>query len=481
MNRELHTSTLGGGRRGRSALTSAAALLTLSLAACDFEVVNPGPIQDQDLDAAGAHASTVNGAMRGVLRGLSEYALSGGAVSRDHIAASHTGWAGTSLLIELGQFNKNQTETTGWNDANNGRWIGEHMAARIRQSQGAQAESYNQVGRFLLWGALGNRVLGEHSCTAVFEGEAPKPWLAYFERAAAMFEDAAAVAGRANDQTTRVAAIGGAASAYLYLGNWAKAIEMASQVPENFRFSAQYTTSHPDFFWPHDAAQNGFRALTFWSHPFEDYFPASGDPRAAWGFDVRAETQVPRPTWGQKIPMYYPLKTMAPRNKPAELTTYAPNTNAIHVKPVNLVTGREMLLVRAEAILASGGNVADAMTLINRVRTTAFDRDTNQVGSYFTGQPLAPLTAATREEAWTHLKFERMLELNLEGRRFGDRKRWAHYKSPGNLNPKELLPDFFVTRWNVPKTPNVCFPLPEQEIDRNANIPSDFQDVIISG
>lgn len=472
-----HRSARGVVKPGLALVLSA-----LAFSACDFTVTNPGPIHDVNLDDPQAHAGAVNGAMAAVLRAVSEYGLTSGAVSRDHIAASHTGWAGTSLTMELGQFSALQTETTGWNLANNGRWIGEHMSARLREHMGGEAESYAPVGRFLLWGALGNRVLGEHSCTAVFEGTGPLPWTAYFERAVEMFQDAARVAGAAGDEEARFAALGGLASAHLYLANWGEAIAAAEQVPETFVFQGHYSTSNPDWYWLHDAAQNGFKAVTFWSHPFEDYFPETGDPRAAWGHDENVEPDVPRPSWGRIIPFYYPLKIHAPRRKPLELTAYGPPVaSQIHQLPVNLVSGREMLLVRAEAILASGGDYNEAMALLNRLRATAFDRGTGHVGNYFTGEPLEPWTASSREEAWTHLKFERLIELNLEDRRFGDRKRWAYYDSPGELHPKEYLPDHFQAQFGVPRTPNVCFPLPQQEIDRNPDIPADFVDEIISG
>jgi len=74
--------------------------------------------------------------------------------------------------------------------------------------------------------------------------------------------------------------------------------------------------------------------------------------------------------------------------------------------PVHLGTGTEMLLYRAEGMLRDG-NYSGAMELINQVRSMYM--------SDHTGEPLAPWTAMSLEEAWTHLKTERMIEGLLEG------------------------------------------------------------------
>jgi len=111
---------------------------------------------------------------------------------------------------------------------------------------------------------------------------------------------------------------------------------------------------------------------------------------------------------------------------------------------------------------------------------------------YFTGTPgdfsaggmMAAVSASTLDEAWAALKFERLLEMNLEGRRLGDRWRWSTKSTPGALHPLEFIPAALVARYGVPadgpngsgKPLNLCFPLPRQENDSNHNIPEDFVD-----
>ena len=45
-------------------LTALALVGVMALAACDFEVTNPGPVQDGNLNDAGAHQGIVNGGIR---------------------------------------------------------------------------------------------------------------------------------------------------------------------------------------------------------------------------------------------------------------------------------------------------------------------------------------------------------------------------------------------------------------------------------
>ena len=150
--------------------------------------------------------------------------------------------------------------------------------------------------------------------------------------------------------------------------------------------------------------------------------------------------------------------------------------------------------------------MATAMTLINNVRTstpvyavnlaTALDLTlhedeapptNNPLPTYWTGTPgdfsgggnMPAVTAATMDEAWAALKYERFLELLLEGRRLGDRWRWRTNSTPGDLNPLEYIPVELTTRYGVPADPlNLCYPMPRAENDANENIAVDFQDWI---
>jgi hypothetical protein len=398
----------------------------------------------------------------------------GGALARDFSPGGPTG-PGIPIIIEIGKLDDLNTQAAGWDRGHQGRWIAEQSAERIKKTMGAAGDTYLPLAQLYLWAGFGNRSLGENFCTAIFASGAPEPNAKYFERAVEHFTNAARIAGNLRDNQLRMAAIAGRAAAHVFLGNWTQAETDAREIPFNFVYSAQFTGRGPP-----DLGNDGerwaitmqmiptYRGITYWGHPFEDYFKRTGDVRAAWGYDSSARyntAPVANGAWGRFIPHYYPLKYMAPRYAD-ETTRYAFEPNAMYLVPVNLATGREMVLIRAEAALRRN-QMTEAMTLINEVR-----RNTR---TYQAGGTIPLATAATMDEAWAALKFERLIEFSLEGRRFGDRRRWRETRTPGAINPLEYLPDNHVQRFGVPRDPPLCFPVPRSEKERNRNVPLDFK------
>jgi hypothetical protein len=370
---------------------------------------------------------------------------------------------------ELGVMNQDHS-LPGTSDLNEGRWISEHAVARLTTALGDKADSYALLGQAYLWAGFANRILGETQCVAVIDGAAAQPYTTYFTRAIAAFDKAEAIATKAGDTTTRLAAIGGRAAAYASLGNWNSASADAAKVPLDFTFQQAFTNEQR---YRITEAINGFyRSTSLVQTWAEQYFLNTGDPRVAWGHDASTEAlkygETPRATTGKTL-FYYPLKFYAPRNT-QERSVFKPDNLAQYALPVNLTTGREMLLIRAEAALA-GGNLSQAMDFINQVRT--------RNKSYFTGVALAPVTATTLEAGWTALKFERAVELHLEGRRLGDRRRWADAKTPGALQPLEFVPANQATQYSVPRTPALCSPVPLSEKETNSNVGLQYQENIV--
>ena len=118
--------------------------------------------------------------------------------------------------------------------------------------------------------------------------------------------------------------------------------------------------------------------------------------------------------------------------------------------PHTLASGREMLLIQAEEILANNpGNFQAAMDIINQVRTS--------VVSDHTGEALAPATAADVNEAWTALKQERRVELWFDNRRFADLRRWDNEGRPGSTPMEDM------------SGRSRCFPVGVTEVDTNSN------------
>jgi hypothetical protein len=125
--------------------------------------------------------------------------------------------------------------------------------------------------------------------------------------------------------------------------------------------------------------------------------------------------------------------------------------------PFNLATGKEMILIRAEAALALD-QIPQAMTLINQLRTSYNDDQASQ--------PLAAYTATTAADAWTALMNERRLELFLEGRRLFDIRRWEQADVPGDL----ALPNFEARSHIFTPDFDRCLPISQTERLTNLNL-----------
>ena len=123
----------------------------------------------------------------------------------------------------------------------------------------------------------------------------------------------------------------------------------------------------------------------------------------------------------------------------------------------------DVLLLKAEAILQSGGSTAEAIGLINQVRTRA--RTMVPAGT-------APADYSTAETNKTTIQNwimnERFIELAAEGHRWPDLKRW-HMAGIITLNNAFFDPiNATAMSFSAPK--NLVFPIPISELDRNKNI-----------
>jgi hypothetical protein len=119
-------------------------------------------------------------------------------------------------------------------------------------------------------------------------------------------------------------------------------------------------------------------------------------------------------------------------------------------------------LLKAEAIIQSGGSAAEAIGLINQVRTRA----RNMVGGGT--EPADYSTAETN--ATTIMNWiikERLLELAGEGQRWFDLRRWQ-MEGIINLDNAYFSSNTNTMSFQLPKHLN--FPIPNGEIDVNPNV-----------
>jgi hypothetical protein len=125
---------------------------------------------------------------------------------------------------------------------------------------------------------------------------------------------------------------------------------------------------------------------------------------------------------------------------------------------VRLIRFADVLLMYAESIVESGGNLADATTHVDRVRARV------------NLPPLAvnhPTAVSNNEAFLKRLQMERVLELATEGQRWPDIKRWGLVDTQAGIDElKGRDPDFnfFVIGRND------VLPIPSSEADNNPNI-----------
>lgn len=406
----------------------------VAVGGCDFDVSNPGPVADQVLDDPGSHAAVVQGLKRAYIDAWNEVALESSSAPREIMASGNL-----NISVAQGQGIFDPDESNGmWGGVMNARWVADDAIRRFEEV-GADAETLAEAH---LWAGFAYRLAGETFCQAVFDGGPAEPYTEFLNGAVEHFMAATSAA----DDDVRMAALAGRASAYANLGDWTSAVSDASQVPDDFTFYATFSAEEPDQnnFIAFYSANAPYRVISVWNTPNEQYYLDTGDPRVRWGEDPDFPFgEVQRPGIGN-VRWYFQLK----------YPTLADD--------VRLVSGWEMRLLEAEAILTeTPADWMDAMAIINEVRTRNVSDDD--------GLPLDPWVATNADEAWTHLRRERGIELWLEARRLSDMRRWEETGAPGEMHPLEDAsnPDTFL---DVDR--ELCVPIAQNELETNVNLSS---------
>lgn len=107
-----------------------------------------------------------------------------------------------------------------------------------------------------------------------------------------------------------------------------------------------------------------------------------------------------------------PLKHLSTRKYRIQEMSKLPPQGQSYINDI-VLRYADVLLSKAEAIIETGGNVSDAIAILNRIRT---ERDDVKIYEL----PLA----MSRDEAREKVRHERRIELALEGRYWSDVKRW---------------------------------------------------------
>ncbi|MGL6269549.1 MAG: RagB/SusD family nutrient uptake outer membrane protein [Chitinophagaceae bacterium] len=122
----------------------------------------------------------------------------------------------------------------------------------------------------------------------------------------------------------------------------------------------------------------------------------------------------------------------------------------------------DVLLLKAEALLYSGGSKSESINLINQVRGRA--RNMVTAGTVPADRSI---TETNTDQIFNWLNTERFLELSGEGSRWLDLRRW-HIAKRITLNNAFFSSNTSTVSFQDPK--HLLFPIPNSELDLNPNV-----------
>lgn len=451
-------------RQARSGAATAVVAGAALLAGCD--VTNPGPIQDEFLTEEEAQPGLINGAIRSIASAYDARVLDLSLMAREVFPGGQIGSWGTGVAMHAGHVQRE----------NGGSFVAFHEARFITETAIDRftkvAASDERMYEAWLWNGYAYRILAEQFCETVLptrdsESADPPEFIPntsdpYMERAVESFSNALDYAS-GDDQLD--AALAGRAAAHLWLGNWDEAYADAAEVTdEDFVFILEQDDTETVLYnYMAEGNSGTFRSYTTEFTWFNQHHQDTGDPRVPTALDPDNPVAVGSLTG-------YPGGSVPYRRQ----TKYTARTDHF-----NLASYWEMRLIMAEAVLrgASSGTVAEAVGLINEVRTRPeVDID--------------PVVAPTAEEAWRVLMRERRIELWLEGRSAPDERRWKA-DPPLGLTSGEIEAMLPIPDWegddpsgsftsHFASNPRgldgdsslLCFDIPAAERDRNPNVPN---------
>lgn len=154
-----------------------------------------------------------------------------------------------------------------------------------------------------------------------------------------------------------------------------------------------------------------------------------------------------------------PLKHLSTRKYRTQEMAKLPPQGQSYINDI-VLRYADVLLSKAEAIIETGGNVSDAIAILNRIRTERDDVKIRELS-----------LAMSREEAREKVRHERRIELALEGRYWSDVRRWKIGKELYPLVIKDHKEGIIDTKF-----PNGyldyydLLPIPDSERSLNPNL-----------
>jgi hypothetical protein len=403
-------------------------LALLPLAGCGdlLDVDAPGTIADDDLNTENA----ISGLVVGMSYDLSEAYDN---ITQEIALASGELWHGGSYDfadIPRGVI-KPEDVGTMWSSPQQARWVAEQGILRMQEDiPGFTTEEFNsdaRVARAYLLAATANRLLGENMCSTVIDGGEEQPNTIHFPRAEDQLAEAIRIGNNAGADDVVAAAYGVRASVRAWQGDWAGAVTDAQALLDeggaDFVYYAKFQQPQPE----NDVAYetHSRQEFTVWNTLFAEH---GDDPRVPWDTVFAEDGSIQTGNDGT-TPFFQQQKYEDPADD------------------IPIVKGTEMLVLQAEAALRSGAaGIPEAYALMNDARA--------EYG-------MDPLTeAATIEEAWDDLHYERGATTWIEARRLWDLRRWYEAGSSA--------PEYHPFLADRPE--GRCVPISDEERRSNPNL-----------
>ncbi len=200
------------------------AAFAVVLSGCDLEVLNPGAIQDGDLNTPELMPVLVAGVSAEYNDVQDNYAFD---IARLTDEAAGTGSYGSTQDFRTG-FYTDQDAEGDWEQMHEAAWAADQAWTRLQEVlEGAESTSANGARLFVYRGHAFMR-LGEAYCNVAFDVGPSEPRSAAFARAEGAFNQALTIATAANSTQWRLAALMGLAQAEFGkavegTGSWAAA------------------------------------------------------------------------------------------------------------------------------------------------------------------------------------------------------------------------------------------------------------------
>lgn len=448
------------------ALAACMVLLAGAASACSdyLTVQNPGAVDVGKLaDSANANL-LVNGAI-GEFQGMYANTALYGSVLSDEIKNAHVNIS--YIQLDSRTFtNQLDLVSLTYSPIQRARFAGDTVANRLIAYQGAaNAATDPRVARMLALSAYSYVMLAENFCTAPVQGGKSLAPAELFAQALPKLDSAVAIAraasaaarGKPSADSVANLALVGAARASLDLGNYAKAIEYASQVTSGFVYRTYYSEGIP--------TTPGLPVNPFWN--------ATGSPQASTaptgtsvsgGFSYASgalwlavdttfqNLNDPRvPTTPTRVRAMNAATVFVP-NKPMSFGGY--------VAPSPALPGGQAMTpgasIRVASYLEAQYIIAEANQ--GNAATVAFVNQQRLANK----QPVS--TATTPAAILADLRDQRRREFYLDGHRMGDLRRYIALYNVNNF-PTGPYPSTISPTYGDA----TCFPVPISEINSNPN------------